>query len=265
MPQFIITDPQDARLEAFRNLKTTNVTRYQSQMIAEGDKLVERLLQANLPIESLLATPRYADQFEPLLPASTPVYVMPQAEMEHVVGFRFHRGVLACAHRPVEPDLATLCQSDKPLTLVVCPEVHDPENLGAILRISTAFGVQGVLLGSECCDPYSRRVLRVSMGSAFLLPIAREQNLLDQLEYLRREQAFEVWATVLAPRAAAFDSINRPRRLALMLGSEGHGLPDDWQRFADQRVTIPMHAGTDSLNVSVATGILLYELTRPLE
>lgn len=176
---------------------------------------------------------------------------------------QFPSGRVGVHQRPLRRSLEQLALSgNEPVTLVVCPDVQDPENLGAMLRNRAAFGVDAVLLGSDSTDPFSRRVLRVSMGAAFRVPIVESDDLERDLALLRNRWKIELWATVLCPRARRLAGAMRPPRLGLVFGSEGHGLSDRWIACCDQQFTIPMPAGTDSLNVAVASGIFLYEVMR---
>jgi tRNA G18 (ribose-2'-O)-methylase SpoU len=252
----------DPRLAPYRNLKTSNDTRHAGCFVAEGQKLVERLLASDCIVRSLLVADRYLAQCaQRELPLD--LLSVPDDWIERIVGFNFHRGILACAERPPAPSLQSICRASRSRTsLVVCPDVQNPENLGAIVRIASAFAVDAVVLGDGCCDPFSRRVLRVSMGAVFGLPILETEDLAADLCHARDEQDFRVWATVADSAAAAFHALPRPNRLALLLGSEGHGLADCWLAMCDQRVTIPMRPSVDSLNVAVAAGILLYHLSR---
>lgn len=259
-----ITDLEDPRLAPFRHLKRSNATRWTSTFVVEGDKLVARLLTSRYPMESVLAAPNCLDQLGPL-PPGVPVYLLPLARIEALVGFNFHRGLLACGRRVPGPSLADMCGGggqiarERPLTLVVCVDVHDPENLGAILRNSAAFGVDGVVLAGRCADPLSRRVLRVSMGASLNLPLLAAPEVPLLLASLRGEHRVSCWATVLDDRADRLDASPRPARLALLLGNEARGLAEPWQQLCDRRVTIPMYRGVDSLNVAVAAAIFLYE------
>ncbi len=228
-----------------------------------GTSWCAALLASDFTVESLLVSERYQPQFSSLAPAGADMLVVPDAWIEQLVGFNFHRGILASARRKPPLDLPALCRAaPTKCTLVVCPDVQDPENLGAILRISATFGVQAVVLGSACCDPFSRRVLRVSMGAAFQLPIVQTAQLPAQLRAIHEESHVQSWAAVVDPHAAAFDALERPDRLAVLLGSEGHGLSADWLALCQQTVTIPMRPHVDSLNVAVAAGVLLYHLSR---
>jgi tRNA G18 (ribose-2'-O)-methylase SpoU len=259
--QYLIESLDDPRLTAYRHLKETNATRWAQRFVAEGEKLVVRLLASGLPVESLLVGQRHAERFCDLGGPALAVYVVPDAWIEQIVGFDFHRGVLACGQRPARRRLSDLAApTGVQTTVVVCPNVQDPENLGAILRLSGAFGVDAVLVGPDCPNPFSRRVLRVSMGAAFALPIVEADDLETELAALADAWGCERWGTVLDVSAEPLAGLVRPARLALLLGSEGHGLGPRWIAHCDRQVTIPMRPGTDSLNVAVATGIFLYQL-----
>jgi tRNA G18 (ribose-2'-O)-methylase SpoU len=190
-----------------------------------------------------------------------PIYVVPRALMCQTVGFAFHRGIMGCGQRGPAPDLARWLadRGDGPATLVVCPDVHDPTNLGSIIRATAALGGSGVVLGRGCADPFSRRVLRVSMGAALVLPVFESGDLAADLTRLR-QAGFARVAAVLDPAAQPLSSWKPPQRVALLLGNEGHGLAPAWQQQAECRVTIPMQAGIDSLNVAAAAAVLLYHV-----
>ncbi len=260
---FEITSLDDSRLAPYRHLKSTNLTRWSGQFVAEGDKLTRRLLASNYEVASVLVSESYVADFSTLVPADTPLLVIPDDWVETLVGFNFHRGILACGRRRANPAFGeVLPDRSSRATVVVCPDVQDPENLGAILRIASAFGVDLMLLGPRAADPLSRRVLRVSMGAALSLPISRSEDMAADLDRLRREFDVQLAATVLDEDAEPLDQAVRRQRFALLFGSEGHGLERSLVELCDRRITIPMRRGTDSLNVAVAAGIFLYHFSR---
>lgn len=260
-----LPDLADPRLDPYRNLKQTNRTRWSGTFIAEGDKLVERLLASRYPVESILMAERFVKTWRERLPPALPVYVLPDDLVEQLVGFNFHRGVLACGRRIAEPTLAELVPPPpKPVSLVVLPDVQSPENLGVILRISAALGVDAVLLGPRAGDPLSRRVLRTSMGYTLQVPILTLCDPPQTLESLKNEHQVTLIATALDPRAVNLRMLSPQPRQAILFGSEGHGLEDDYLRLCQYLVTIPMRAGIDSLNVGVAAGIVLHHLLPPV-
>ena len=255
-PIHSITDP---RVGPYAQLSQTNLTRGSQLFVAEGDKVVERLIESDFVVDSLLAEASWADRLEPRLPAATPIYVVERELMTELVGFRFHRGVLACGRRKPPKSLADILPSDDgPALVLVCPAVQDPTNLGSIMRTAAAMGATAILLGSECAEPFSRRVLRVSMGSVLFLPVRESPDLVGDVVSLREQYGFEVLATVLDKQATPLDQVARPRRLALVLGSEGHGLDERWLQLCPQQITLPMQSGIDSLNVSIAAAVFLY-------
>ena len=256
-----IASLDDPRLAPYRQLKATNLTRWSGLFVAEGEKLVRRLLASDYETASVLVARRYLEEFTALAPAETPLYAIPDEWVESLVGFNFHRGVLACGRRKANPSLGDIVPpAGRPATIVICPDVQDPENLGGILRNAAAFGVDLVLLGRRSADPLSRRVLRVSMGAALNVPLYRSDDLPADLDRLRREFGFELAAAVLDADAEPLDAAKRPMRMALLFGSEGHGLERELIELCDRRLTIAMRRGTDSLNVAVAAGIFLYAI-----
>jgi tRNA G18 (ribose-2'-O)-methylase SpoU len=258
MPLVPIDSIDDPRLDPYRQLKMIVPVRRQGLFIAEGDKLAERLLESGHETLSLLVAENHAARIAARTPPEVPLYVVRADQIEELVGFNFHRGVLACGRRRPGPPLAEFLAS-RPgrLTFVVCPDVQDPENLGAIIRLSRAFGVDGLVLGGQCANPFSRRVLRVSMGTVFRLPLFDCLDLSQAFAEFH-QAGVQTAATVLDPTAETLAGSVRPERFALLFGSEGHGIAPQWIEACDRRLTIPMQGGTDSLNVAVAAGIFLH-------
>jgi tRNA G18 (ribose-2'-O)-methylase SpoU len=258
MPRIALASADDPRLASYRDLPQQNLTCQSGLFIAEGEKVVERLAASDFEVHSILAEPEFAAKYESRLPAQTPIYVTSRDVLMKTIGFHFHRGILACGRRKPARSLSEILENDRPHEkLVVCPDVQDPTNLGSIIRSTAAFGCDGIVLGPKCADPFSRRVLRVSMGAALHLPIIESLDLATDLQQLAKGD-FELIAAVLDSAAEPLTAARRSVRMALLLGSEGHGLGDEWLQLAHRRVTIPMQLGIDSLNVAVAAAVLLY-------
>jgi tRNA G18 (ribose-2'-O)-methylase SpoU len=134
--------------------------------------------------------------------------------------------------------------------------------MGALIRISAAFGADALVLGERCCDPFWRQSIRVSMGTIFRLPLVQSQDLAGDLARLRGEWGVQLIASVLDDDAEPLAAVVRPQRLGLLLGNEAQGLAERWIRLCDRSVTIPMQLGTDSLNVAVAAAVFLYHFSR---
>lgn len=258
-----IADLADPRVQPYRNLKASNLMRHGEYFIAEGTRVVDRLLQSDFETASVLLSEKREAEWLPRVAEEIPAYIVPEDVGAQLVGFNFHVGVVACGKRRPSPRLEdVLSTSAERLTIVVCPNCDNPENLGAIIRISRGFGVDLVLLGSSCCDPFSRRVLRVSMGTAFRQPVIESPDLHSDLARLKTDWGFEFAATVLAANAQPLSKSSRSNRFGLLFGNEAQGLSRDWIAACDRSITIPMSADADSLNVAVAAGIFLHHFTR---
>ncbi len=263
MPTELIHDLDDPRLASFRSLKATNQTRDLAQFVVEGEKLAERLIASRFPLVSLLVTDRHLPRLSTLVPEHVPIYVVPFEMIHDVVGYSFHRGVLACAERLPWPDWRRLWNEESgALTVAVCPKISNPENLGSIARLCDVFGVDGILAGPSCPDPLSRRVLRVSMGSALRVPIYVSNDLLGLATELEKSLGMSFMAAVAEADAEPFESVATPHRLGLVLGDEDQGVDRAWQERCSHLITIPMRGRASSLNVSTAAAVLLYHFTR---
>ena len=160
------------------------------------------------------------------------------------------------------PDLTAETGLGRRMTLLICPDLINTQNLGAVIRSAAALGVDAMILGERCCDPFFRQSVRVSMGAVFTLPIVRSADLLADLRQLRDRWSVDLVATVLDPAAEPLPQARRSERLGLLLGSEDRGLGEPWLSACRRRVTLPMSRGTDSLNVAAAAAVFLYHFAR---
>jgi tRNA G18 (ribose-2'-O)-methylase SpoU len=252
----------DPRLEPYRELPRRNLTALSGRFIVEGKWLVERLIVSGYDVESILVEERRWELLPAELCDNIPVFSLPARDIEQLIGFHFHRGILACGRRRPARSVQEMMIPPGPLLMVACLDIHDPTNLGGILRNCAAFGVQGVLLSRNCADPFSRRVLRVSMGTAFRLSLASLNDPVADLSYLRVHFNSELVASVLSDDAEHLSETRRPQRMILLIGNEGHGVPPACLDCSDRRVTLPMAAGVDSLNAAAACAVFLYQFTR---
>lgn len=262
MPLETIDDIDDPRLDPFRDLRRTPVSS-PGHFIAESWLVVERLLASRFKCESIVVTKRRYPALAANIPDYVPVFLLDDDLADRLVGYDFHNGVLARARRRPNRCAQKLFPSndESPRTFVVVPWTSDPVNLGTIVRTCRAFGVDGLLLGPRCADPFSRRALRVSMGNALFLPIVESDDLTADVDWLKSHET-QVVAAVLDDAAVPLENARRPRRMALVVGHESEGLGEEWTSRCDTAVTIPMSDGTDSLNLATATAILLYHFTR---
>lgn len=166
--------------------------------------------------------------------------------LSQLTGYTLTRGVLCAMRRKALPSVAEICQ--KARRVVVIDNVVDTTNIGAIFRSAAALGIDGVLLTANSCDPLNRRAIRVSMGSVFLVPWTWLNEPVENL----REYGFRIAAMALTDKSISIDDprLTKERRLAIVMGTEGDGLPEETITKADYVVRIPMSHQVDSLNVA---------------
>lgn len=264
MPHIEVASVEDPRLEPFRELRSRNWTEQSGLFIAEGPLLVERLIASSYVVKSILLDRKYQQHYSAMVPDSVDLLLVDHELIEGLVGFDFHRGVLGCGLRKPALRLRDdyFLSTDPNETLACVVGVQDPENLGGILRSCAALGITRVIIGPASADPLSRRVLRVSMGNALRLQLYRSRDLVSDLKWLRDERGVTSVATTLAADAQPLETTARRGPTLILVGNERNGLPAKVQAMADQRVTIAMEQGTDSLNVGVAAGIVLHYFCR---
>lgn len=259
-----IDDADDPRLAPYRSVRERDLVGRDGRFIAEGKVVLGMLLRSTrFSAESILVLkaklPGLADMLA-RAPAATTVYAVEPGVMDAVAGFHLHRGVLAAGIKPPPANMAaTLAACPDDALIVAAAGIANHDNVGAIFRNAAAFGASAVVLDETCCDPLYRKSIRVSVGSVLALPYAQEGSAARMIDALQ-SQGFSVIA--LSPRGK-IDLWDMPRagRVALLLGTEGEGLPETLlSRLRTAR--IPMQTGLDSLNVATTAAVALYELTR---
>jgi tRNA G18 (ribose-2'-O)-methylase SpoU len=255
-----LTSSDDPRLAPYLAVKERDLMRAGGSFIVEGKVTLAHLVESSrFEVESVfLAENRIVPLTDTLakLDPAIPVYMAPQEVMDRITGFHIHRGVLALAKRTVEQDIGALLADlpSGPLTLLGLVELANHDNVGACFRNAAALGAKAVVMDAGTCDPLYRKAIRVSAGTALSLPFARADSgpaLLDALE----RADFACWA--LSPTDGdRLHTLHPPERLAIVLGAEGPGLQNELLARC-RRVSIPMSAGVDSLNVATAGAIAL--------
>jgi tRNA G18 (ribose-2'-O)-methylase SpoU len=256
-----VTSPDDPRLGDYRDLRDVELRRHleaeHGLFLAEGEKVVRRAVEAGFTPRSFLMAPRWLDGLADVLDASpAPCFVVAEQLAEEVTGFHVHRGALASLERRPLPALDDVLAEAR--SVLVLEDIVDHTNVGAIFRSGAALGFDAVLLAPRCADPLYRRSIKVAMGAVFSLPWTRLPDWYDALPALSA-YGFTTVALTLAPNAQPIEeAVAGLDRVALVLGSEGHGLSTRWEQSADRRAIIPMAPGIDSLNVAAASAVACY-------
>lgn len=286
MPRVIpLTDPADPRLADYADVKERQLAAEFGiqgglggssdapfgKFYAEGKVVLHHLVRCGHTTLSVLATPAQVDANRDdlaLLPSDVPVYTLPHAQMEQIIGFTIHRGLLAIGARrkPLTPSELLTAAAAHGGPLVILEDLSNHDNIGAIFRNAACLGASGILLSPRCADPLYRKSLRVSVGLALRVPWATAAAWPADLARVH-EHGFESLA--LTPNGdvsladlAGQSSTDSVRRLAMLIGAEGPGLAPKTLLACRHRVRIPMAHGVDSLNAATSCAVSLYELSR---
>lgn len=245
--------------------------------MAESANVVLRALEAGYePLSVLVEDSRFEIEGRPVFDAiekhwgkekldSIPVYMAQREIVMNITGYNLVRGLWVTLRRKPEPSIEEFLKDKKRITVLY--DVVNPTNVGAIIRCAAALGMDGALLTHPSVDPLTRRSTRVSMGTVFQIPwtqASREEseglNLIKKLQ----ENGFKTVAMALTEDSTSVDNdeIRANDKLAILMGSEGPGLPKEVIAACDYRVMIPMYHGVDSLNVAAASAISFWELMK---
>lgn len=254
-------------LEPYRTMKRPWDLEHERQniFVAEGEKVVRRLLESRLTVVSLLLPEKWVGHLKPWLdsrPEELQIYVAEKPQLETLTGFSMYQGVLAVGKIPEPPALEILLNTERrPLLFAAVDGLANAENLGVLVRNCAAFGVQALLVGETSSSPYLRRAVRSSMGTVFQLPALDVSSLAKTLRDLRL-QGVHVIAAHGHARGKTLAKADFSGDCCIVFGSEGHGLSSAVLEACTEAVAIPMAAQVDSLNVGSASAVFLYEARR---
>ena len=268
-----ITELSDPALEDY--LRMTDV-RLRSRVeverglfMAESYEVISRAIDAGMAPRSFLMSEKWLERFTPLFSRfpEVPVFVGAEPLLEQLTGFHLHRGALASMQRPVLPPAAELLRAARTSgrsRIAILEDLVDHTNVGACFRSAAAMGLDAVLVTPRCADPLYRRSIRVSMGTVFQVPWTRIENWPTGMQDLQ-DAGYVVAGMTLGEGAIALDELvaEDHQHLALLFGTEGHGIPPATDRRLDRRVTIPMRGGVDSLNVAASSAVAFYATRQP--
>jgi len=261
-----ITSLDDTRVSMFSRLTEAQLRMElepeKGLFIAESPKVIRVALDAGWEPTALLCERKHVEgdarDIVERLGSEVPVYVGDRELLAGLTGYTLTRGVLCAMRRRQLPTVAEVV--DKARRIVVIEAVTDTTNIGAIFRSAAALGIDGVLLTRDTCDPLNRRAVRVSMGTVFLVP----WTWLDAPIASLHDYGFRTAAMALTDDSVSLDDprLAEEPRLAIIMGTEGDGLPQKTISEADYVVRIPMAHGVDSLNVAAAAAVAFWQLRK---
>jgi len=230
--------------------------------IVESPKVIRVALTAGYEPVALLCERRHiagdAADIISRCPDDIPVYTGDRELLASLTGYTLTRGVLCAMRRPAPMPMADVLKGAR--RVVVVDNVVDTTNIGAIFRSAAALGIDAVLMTTNSCDPLNRRAVRVSMGSVFLVPWTWFDGSLPDLH----AYGFTTVAMALTDDSVSIDDpvLQQQQRLAIVMGTEGDGLPKETIAEADYVARIPMAHGVDSLNVAAASAVAFWQLRK---
>lgn len=256
----------DKGLQPYRTLRRPLEHQQDGIFVAEGEKVVRRLLDSSLAVRSLLLTPEWLEVYRSVLEATDAdvvVYVAPKPLLESIVGFHLHQGIMAVAAIPRPSTLQeALVKAHHPRLFVAVDGLTNAENLGVLVRNCAAFGVDAVIVGETSSSPYLRRAVRNSMGTIFHLSVVHVNNLVETLQVLRETYHVRVLAAHPHTKHQMLSSTALENDCCIVFGSEGEGIASHVLAACDESFAIPMKEGVDSLNVASASAVVLYEVSK---
>jgi len=253
-----------------------------SIFVAEGTKVVRRLLESSFAVVSVLLPEKHLEDFRPLLearPENLSVYLADKQLLEQLIGFSMYQGVLAVGKIPRPAALDEIMgKSPKPLLLAAVDALTSAENLGALVRNCAAFGAQALIVGETSSSPFLRRSVRNSMGTILQLPVVELARLgqwrprdfnshttaMTLVECLKEFRAAGIRCLAAHPHTdkRILSQADFTRDCCIVFGSEGDGISPAVLAACDEAVAIPMPPNVDSLNVGAAAAVFLYEVNR---
>lgn len=241
-------------LEIYHQLRD-NAFRSDNSFIADSPKVVNKLLDTDIEVKSILATQEYYDEFESLLSSKNipNLYVASKSEMKSIVGHKIHHNCMMHGIRPAESKLENLDDN-----IIMLDAITSTENVGSIARSAAALGIGSYMLPKESPHPFSRRALRVSMGHTSLLKINIYDDILKSIHELKAE-GYKIFAAEISEGSTMLANVITPKKWVLIMGHEGNGISQSILELCDEVVTIEMQEGIKSLNVSVAASIIMYQ------
>lgn len=276
-----ITDINAPELDVFSRISEVQLYRYYEPEIgiflAESANVILRALEAGYePLSMLVEKDRIEIEARPVFDAieklygrekldTMPVYTADTQIVTRLTGYTLVRGLWMTLRRKPETPIEEFCRDKKRITVLF--DVVNPTNVGAIIRSAAALGMDGALLSYASVDPLTRRAARVSMGTVFQMPwtkASKEESEGTNLIKILQSYGFKTVAMALTEDSTSIDnnSIRTNEKLAVIMGTEGTGLPKDVIATCDYRVMIPMYHGVDSLNVAAASAISFWELLK---
>lgn len=251
----LIESIDDIRIKEFLSLKD-KALKVDDLIIVETEKVIKKLLNSEVEVLKVFGTRDYLEKYQKEIQSKSKEILTADKElMENIVGHNLHHGFMALARRPQYVPLKDL--GDK---ILIFNGLSSPENVGTMIRNSSAFNINSIIVDYKTCSPYMRRCIRVSMGNIFKVKVHFTNNLKGTLGLLQ-EQDYQIISTANQEGAIDLPSFSFPKKGAVIIGSEGHGIESEILEQSDTIVRIPINDEVAHLNAACSSSIFLYQFS----
>ena len=256
----VITSKDNELVKHIRKLKDKKYRDESNEFIIEGTNLIEEAVKEKAKIKKVIICEDTTKTYE--LPTNIRLEIA-KYECIYVSEKIFNlitqvtnpQGIMAIVEKTAKEDEIDYTQD----LIVMLDDIQDPGNLGTILRTIDSIGLNQIIVSKETADAFNPKVVRSTMGAIFRIKIIESENLIDTIKNIKKHH-FKLIVTSLQTDNTIYD-INYNKKI-IVIGNEGNGVSKEIQDMADEKIKIPMLGKTESLNASVATGIVLYEYVR---
>lgn len=259
----IIESSQNQHVKRLRSLATRKGRRIHRQFLVEGVRALEEAVDGLLPVETVALCPeliesdRARELADELARSDAQVLQIAEEPFRSLSQVQSPEGLAAAVGIP--PTELKDLPADADL-IVAAVDLRDPGNMGSLVRTADAAGARALVAAGTCVDVFDPKVVRATAGSVFHLPIINDAPPMGLIEWARNAGVRTVAGCL--ENARPHTAIRYPKRTLVMVGNEANGLREDVRKNADLRAYIPMPGRAESLNVTVAAGILIWEILR---
>jgi RNA methyltransferase, TrmH family len=252
------------RLKRLLKLKTRKGRKEKNEFLVEGKRLVKEALESNWEVELVLfseifkRTPEEESLLNEIKNKGIDITAVKNQVIKSLSDTVTPQGIIGVMKK--KEFILEKSLTSKAGFLLALDSIHDPGNLGTLLRTADAAGVDSVLLSEDTAELYNPKVLRSTMGSIFHLPIFEDMNLKNAIPWLKR-RGFKIFASEVK-EGKFYDQLDYSGKVCLIIGSEATGIDKKVVELSDEKVRIPIYGKAESLNASVAGGIILFEMAR---
>tara|TARA_B100000029_G_scaffold313320_1_gene305791 strand:- start:463 stop:1236 length:774 start_codon:yes stop_codon:yes gene_type:complete len=247
----------DPNIKEFLNLKEFNL-KNENHICAQSEKVVLKLLQSPFKTLKVFATESFFSRHEKVFSSKLNIkkLVAEKALIKTIIGHNHHQGVFALAERPSYYPIESLDSK-----ILILNGLTSPENVGSLCRTAAAFNINSIVIDHKTVNPYLKRPIRVSMGNIFQLKVHLSEDLPRTLSDLKKHN-YKIFGTANEEGSTSVESSDLPERVALIIGSEGHGIEPEIKSLCDNILKINVNQNVMHLNAASAGAIFLYELSK---